>query len=720
MAFNDEIMVASGEEYDPEHPSTEKATLEKTQSGGTYKTDDPTESIIDNADYFPFYDTSASVKKKTLWSTIADKIKTFLIPHYFKLSGEATVIYPSAETSYDLDTYITCGNYICPTEFYSSFVINQPRTSNKNSFNMVVMQNGRNVTLEFRQVLWYHDENAFYTRRTIDGGIEWSSWKNLSTDSTKLPLAGGTMTGIISRNITSGTSYINSPAGSGSMLHLNKSEGNNWYAMVSTRTAGGGGWAIGNYSNENLQFIYGTKANITSGTNSTTQVNLKPVAGTIAVHTATPTSGQVVISDGTDGGVKTSGYTIAKSVPSNAVFTDNNTTYTFATGDANGQIKVTPSGGSAQNVSVKGLGSNAYTSTAYAPLSGASFTGKVRVKYSDSNNFSLVLGDSDGTAGGLVIYGASYYGAFKEGSTALTANRTYAMPNKSGTLALTSDLSSYLPLSGGTITGNLLVKAYIRATNNIVSTGNVQGITRLIAGAHSAEVDGTTYAKAGSVRLYGASGTYYAEIKPNTMSADRTITLPASTCTIMGNNGGTFTGDVTIAPSSDTGTLALGASSSGGGGQLNIFFQSSGAKKYAAVKANTDMTANRIVTLPATTGTLSYSSSSRRVKKNIRDMTEDEAKKLLDIDIIKFDYKEFWNDGKKNQSGLIAEDVIKIIPEAVHIRKDYDPNQPVDEEFNFPPEVEYTKFVPYLIKMIQIQENRINELEAEIKVLKGA
>lgn len=44
-----------------------------------------------------------------------------------------------------------------------------------------------------------------------------------------------------------------------------------------------------------------------------------------------------------------------------------NTTYTFATGDSNGQIKVTPSGGSAQNVSVKGLGTAAYTaSTAYA------------------------------------------------------------------------------------------------------------------------------------------------------------------------------------------------------------------------------------------------------------------------------------------------------------------------------------------------------------------
>ena len=43
--------------------------------------------------------------------------------------------------------------------------------------------------------------------------------------------------------------------------------------------------------------------------------------------TENPTSGQVVVSDGTTGGMKTTGYTIAKSVPSDAKFTD--TTYTF-------------------------------------------------------------------------------------------------------------------------------------------------------------------------------------------------------------------------------------------------------------------------------------------------------------------------------------------------------------------------------------------------------
>ena len=43
------------------------------------------------------------------------------------------------------------------------------------------------------------------------------------------------------------------------------------------------------------------------------------------------------------------------------------TTYTVSTGDSNGQIKIAPSNGSSYNVSVKGLGSAAYTaSTAYA------------------------------------------------------------------------------------------------------------------------------------------------------------------------------------------------------------------------------------------------------------------------------------------------------------------------------------------------------------------
>jgi hypothetical protein len=78
-------------------------------------------------------------------------------------------------------------------------------------------------------------------------------------------------------------------------------------------------------------------------------------------------------------GLSLSGTTFSLALTKNLITTalgytpptqDTNTTYSIATGDSNGQIKVTPSSGNAYNVSVKGLGSRAYDSTSYLPLAG--------------------------------------------------------------------------------------------------------------------------------------------------------------------------------------------------------------------------------------------------------------------------------------------------------------------------------------------------------------
>ena len=92
--------------------------------------------------------------------------------------------------------------------------------------------------------------------------------------------SGDTMTGNITRESVSGISYI-AGVGGNSALHVNKGEGAIWFPVVSTRTAGGGGWAIGNYIDENLQFAYGTKANIAAGNNQVLIANLPPRAGTL-------------------------------------------------------------------------------------------------------------------------------------------------------------------------------------------------------------------------------------------------------------------------------------------------------------------------------------------------------------------------------------------------------------------------------------------------------
>lgn len=110
------------------------------------------------------------------------------------------------------------------------------------------------------------------------------------------------------------------------------------------------------------------------------------------------------------------------------------------------------------------------------------------------------------------------------------------------------------------------------------------------------------------------------------------------------------------------------------------------------------------------------SPSSKSYKENIVPITDEEAKKILDVNIYSFDYKEGFGD--KGQYGVIAEEVIKQIPYAVEMPSE-------DELLNDdvkPPlvTVDYRKFVPHLIKTVQMQEEKINELETKIKNLEKA
>lgn len=140
---------------------------------------------------------------------------------------------------------------------------------------------------------------------------------------------------------------------------------------------------------------------------------------------------------------------------------------------------------------------------------------------------------------------------------------------------------------------------------------------------------------------------------------------------------------------------------------------------FIALRAQ-DVTSNRYLYLPASGTALATSqSSSYRVKENIRDMTEEEALKILDVNIVKFDYKEGFEDGKQDQSGVIAEEVLEIIPEVVNISDTYDETKAIDPASNPSPTVDYGKFAPYLIKMIQMQQERIDRLESIIEELRG-
>lgn len=94
--------------------------------------------------------------------------------------------------------------------------------------------------------------------------------------------------------------------------------------------------------------------------------------------------------------------------------------------------------------------------------------------------------------------------------------------------------------------------------------------------------------------------------------------------------------------------------------------------------------------------TVAYlSSSSKRYKDHIADMTLNEAKKILDVPIIWFKYKENylsptdWLNGKK-LPGFYAEDVYSIFPEAAQLNEEGKP-----EDWNF------RILIPLMLKLIQ-------------------
>lgn len=110
----------------------------------------------------------------------------------------------------------------------------------------------------------------------------------------------------------------------------------------------------------------GSNITVSSGTISLTKANVIAALG----YTPPTSDTNTTYSAGT--GISLSGTTFS-----------NSGVRSIATGSSNGTISVNTNGTSA-DVAVKGLGSNAYTSTAYLPLAGGTITGILNMSYTAS------------------------------------------------------------------------------------------------------------------------------------------------------------------------------------------------------------------------------------------------------------------------------------------------------------------------------------------------
>ena len=228
------------------------------------------------------------------------------------------------------------------------------------------------------------------------------------------------------------------------------------------------------------------------------------------------------------------------------VQTDSNTTYTFTSG-TNG-FTVTPSGGTAQTVSV--------TPSITNNVTGSGTSGKI-VKWNGTNTVT------DGPA-----FSSTGTGYLKEDGTWGTPGGTYTLPlaasgtrggvqigySESGTNYAVKLSSEKMYVTVPWTDENVKSTAVTAATTNYIvgsttSTTTTGGLSKHASAAIYTTADSGTsgYAqlrlgnttatssaggKEGQIRLYGTTATYYVDLKAGAPSAARTITFPNATGTV--------------------------------------------------------------------------------------------------------------------------------------------------------------------------------------------
>lgn len=129
---------------------------------------------IDNADYMPFYDVSDQKKKKTLFGSIIEKLKsvfaqkTDLKAHTFEVGTEIP-------ENADLNDYIEEGSYVIHTDAVVQTIQNIPAQSQGK---LIVYRNNRSTNRA--QIYLTTLPYGIYERVKYASGV-WTDWKQLAT-----------------------------------------------------------------------------------------------------------------------------------------------------------------------------------------------------------------------------------------------------------------------------------------------------------------------------------------------------------------------------------------------------------------------------------------------------------------------------------------------------------------------------------------------------------
>lgn len=290
----------------------------------------------------------------------------------------------------------------------------------------------------------------------------------------------------------------------------------------------------------------------TTFTHSNGTVTVTDAAVQKAVTPTTPTSGQVAVYDGTTGKLKSSGFTIATSVPANAKFTDTKVTQTIVSDNANYPLLLAPKAQAANATTTAYFDSGVYlnpsTNTINVNITGNAATA---TKATDPTKLPLAGGTMTGT-----IITALNTTTYLNGSKGVNVviNHT-AAANAYKTLFRAVSTNGAFSMSA--FNGNFLL-GYESNTNITANKNALDKQAILLTEAGNSEFPGTVTAPTFKGKLTGNADT---ATKANQLTTARSITANLASTT-----GTAFNGTANV----DIGVKGVLPIANGGTGANNI------------------------------------------------------------------------------------------------------------------------------------------------------
>ena len=263
--------------------------------------------------------------------------------------------------------------------------------------------------------------------------------------------------------------------------------------------------------------------------------------------------------------------------------------------------------------------------------------------------------------------------------------------------AATNHSHSYLPLTGGTVTGAITAPSFVGQLS-----GNATNADKL-GGYYGSEAQAAnTY-----VRRNNSGYTFHSYINSSSPNNEN----PAISQVVVTNGSDNFYRKASLAHLKSYMGLNNVDNTADSSKSVNYAVTAGSATDLSArapmIRADYQVTvADRTgVTYKPIHASAFVEQSIKSSKENFSSITDEEALNLLKIPPMHFDYI----NGEKNQSGLIAEDVEPFFPEICAYQTDSETGE--KKLFG----LDYSKFSPYIVKLLQVQEERIERLEGQIK-----